>query len=315
MRIVFMGTPQFAVDSLEKLVEKGHQVVAVVTQPDKPQGRGKRLAPPPIKAKALELNLTVYQPQRINEPGFIEILKELQPEVIVVVAFGQILPQEILGLPPLGCINVHASLLPKYRGAAPIHWAIINGEEETGVTTMLMDEGLDTGPMLLKESIRINETMTMGLLHDQLAQLGANLLVETLEKLSRGQLKPEAQNDALSSYAPLLTKEHEKINWQDRKDNIHNLVRGMNPWPGAYTLLKGARLKIWETTLEKCPGGEQGKAGEIIKVTQGGVWVQTGDHPLLLTKVQPAGKKVMSAVSFANGYGIIPGQYLGEENE
>mgnify|MGYP003763364449 CR=1 FL=1 len=310
-----MGTPQFAVNSLEMLIEKGHQVVAVVTQPDKPQGRGKKLAPPPIKAKALEFNLTVYQPQRIKEPGFIEILKNLQPEVIVVVAFGQILPQEILELPPLGCINVHASLLPKYRGAAPIHWAIINGEEETGVTTMLMDEGLDTGPMLLKESIRINETMTMGHLHDQLAQLGANLLVETLDKLSRGQLKPEAQNDALSSYAPLLTKEHEKINWQDRKDDIHNLVRGMNPWPGAYTLFKGARLKIWETTLEKYPGGEQGKAGEILKVTQGGLWVQAGDHPLLITKVQPAGKKLMPAVSFANGYGIIPGQYLGEENE
>lgn len=314
MRVVFMGTPQFAVNTLELLVIKGHQVVGVVTQPDRPQGRGQKLLPSPVKVKALELGLTVYQPEKIKEPAFIEILRKLQLEAVVVVAYGQILPPEILRLPPMGCINVHASLLPKYRGAAPLHWAIINGEKETGVTTMLMDEGLDTGPMLLKKSIKIDDQMTVGQLHDQLAILGAELLVETLEKIASGQVVPVPQDEAQASYAPLLSKEHEKINWNNKKEDIHNLIRGMNPWPGAYTLFKGARLKIWETSLEKYSGNEQRKPGEIVKLEEEGFWVGTGDEPVLIKMVQPAGKKPMTALSFVNGYGIRPGQCMGEEN-
>lgn len=315
MRVVFMGTPQFAVNTLEMLAKRGHDIVGVVTQPDRPQGRGKKLIPSPIKAKALELGLTIYQPEKVKDPQFIEVLNELQPEVIVVVAYGQILPRQILDLPPWGCINIHASLLPKYRGAAPIHWAIINGEKETGVTTMLMDTGLDTGPMLLKDSLIIDETMTTGALHDQLAVMGANLLVQTLDKLVKGQIVPKPQNNEESSYAPLLTKEHEKINWQLNKLEIHNLVRGMNPWPGAYTLFNGNRLKIWETSLKKYSGQNIGETGEILEYTEDGFWIQTGDEPILITKVQPAGKKLMTAVSFGHGYGIYSGQCLGEKNE
>jgi len=314
MRVVFMGTPQFAVFTLEKLVQGGHEVVGVVTQPDRPQGRGKKLAPSPVKVKAQELGLTVYQPEKIREPSFIEILRGLEPEVIVVVAYGQILPKAILDLSPRGCINVHASLLPKYRGAAPIHWAIINGEKESGVTTMLMDQGLDTGAMLLKKRVEITPDMTTGELHDMLAVLGARLLAETLEKLAQGEIKPEAQDDSQSSYAPLLQKEHEKIAWHKGKVNIHNLIRGMNPWPGAYTFLKETRLKVWETSLKKFTGS-LGTVGQIMKLDEEGFWVQTGDEPILVTKVQPAGKNIMSAVSFANGYSISPGDFLGEHNE
>lgn len=306
-----MGTPQFAVESLVKLVEAGHQVVGVITQPDRPKGRGKKLAPPPVKEKAVKLGLPVYQPIKVKDANFIQKLKDLNPEVIVVVAFGQILPKSILDLPPQGCINVHASLLPKYRGAAPIHWAIIKGEKETGITTMYMNEGLDTGDMLLKAKVTIGPQTTTGELHDQLAVLGGQVLIETLKKLEKNELTPQPQNDDLASYAPLLTKEHEKINWDSSAQKIHNLIRGMNPWPGAYTIYKGDRLKIWTTVLEE-EINEKGRTGEIIALTNSGFWVQTQDKPILVTKVQPAGKKVMEAKAFINGFFVQTGQILGE---
>lgn len=312
MRVVFMGTPQFSVPTLEHLIKKEHDIVGVITQPDRPQGRGKKLTPPPVKVTAESHGLKVYQPEKIRESTAVQTISELKPEIIVVVAYGQILPKEILNLPPYGCINVHASLLPKYRGAAPIHWAIFNGEKESGITTMLMEEGLDTGPMLLKESVVISSNMTTGELHDKLAQLGGKLLVETLDKLVNGDINPIVQDNTQFSYAPLLKREHEKINWQMTKSDIHNLVRGMNPWPGAYTFLKDTRLKVWETSLEEHPRSQlSGKAGEIIEVAEVGFWVQTGDKPILITKVQPAGKNIMTAVSFLNGYGVKSGQYLG----
>lgn len=312
MRVVFMGTPQFSVPTLEHLIKKEHDIVGVITQPDRPQGRGKKLTPPPVKVTAESHGLKVYQPEKIRESTAVQTISELKPEIIVVVAYGQILPKEILNLPPYGCINVHASLLPKYRGAAPIHWAIFNGEKESGITTMLMEEGLDTGPMLLKESVVISSNMTTGELHDKLAQLGGKLLIETLDKLVNGDINPIVQDNTQFSYAPLLKREHEKINWQMTKSDIHNLVRGMNPWPGAYTFLKDTRLKVWETSLEEHPRSQlSGKAGEIIEVAEVGFWVQTGDKPILITKVQPAGKNIMTAVSFLNGYGVKSGQYLG----
>ncbi|MGI6224904.1 MAG: methionyl-tRNA formyltransferase [Peptococcales bacterium] len=315
MRIVFMGTPDFAVPTLKQLIKKGHEVVGVITQPDRPAGRGKKLTPSPIKVIAQNEGLFIYQPEKIRDPQAIESIKELQPDVIVVVAYGQILPREILELPPFGAINVHASLLPKYRGAAPIHWAIINGEKKSGVTTMLMEEGLDTGPMLLKEEVKINPQMTTGELHDQLALLGGELLVQTLDKLILGQIEPEPQDDNLSNYAPLLKKEHEKIDWQQSKERIHNLIRGMNPWPGAYTFFKDIRLKIWGTTLAEYPAPESKIAGAIINLAEEGFWVQTGTEPILITKVQPAGKNMMTAVSFINGYGVEKGHFLGDQHE
>ncbi|NLW24643.1 MAG: methionyl-tRNA formyltransferase [Clostridia bacterium] len=313
MRIVFMGTPTFAVNSLEQLTQAGHEIIAVITQPDRPKGRGKKLSPPPVKEKALELGLKVLQPEKVKDSIFIEKLQQLNPQVIVVVAFGQILPKAILDLPEYGCINVHASLLPRYRGPAPIHWAIINGETESGVTTMLMDEGLDTGDMLLKARVLIDQNMTTGELHDRLAILGGQVLVETLEKLEKNLLKPEPQNHELATYAPLLTKEHEKIDWKKSAVSVHNLVRGMNPWPGAYTFIEDRRIKIKETRL-KDKLDLQGQPGEVLAITSEGLWVQTGDKPLLITKVQPSGKNEMSVNDFVNGYRIKPGQIFGELN-
>jgi len=308
-----MGTPTFAVNSLEQLTQAGHEIIAVITQPDRPKGRGKKLSPPPVKEKALELGLKVLQPEKVKDSIFIEKLQQLNPQVIVVVAFGQILPKAILDLPEYGCINVHASLLPRYRGPAPIHWAIINGETESGVTTMLMDEGLDTGDMLLKARVLIDQNITTGELHDRLAILGGQVLVETLEKLEKNLLKPEPQNHELATYAPLLTKEHEKIDWKKSAVSVHNLVRGMNPWPGAYTFIEDRRIKIKETRL-KDKLDLQGQPGEVLAITSEGLWVQTGDKPLLITKVQPSGKNEMSVNDFVNGYRIKPGQIFGELN-
>ncbi|HWJ03432.1 MAG TPA: methionyl-tRNA formyltransferase, partial [Verrucomicrobiae bacterium] len=233
MRVVFMGTPDFSVPCLNALVEAGHEVMAVVTQPDRPRGRGQQMAHSPVKAAALSFGLKILQPSKVREADFIATLKELAPEVIVVVAFGQILPGEILDLPLKGCINVHASLLPKYRGAAPIHWAVIEGEKQTGVTTMYMDRGLDTGDMLLKGTVEIGESATVGEVHDKLADLGARVLIETLANLDKIERLP--QDHAASTYAPMLTREHEQINWGQDRGTVVNLIHGLNPWPGAYT--------------------------------------------------------------------------------
>lgn len=310
-----MGTPDFAVNSLTELVDNGYEVVGVVTQPDRPKGRGKKLTPPPVKQKALELGLPVYQPEKIKTEEFINVLEGLKPDVIIVVAFGQILSKKILDLPSLGCINVHASLLPKYRGAAPIHWCIINGETKTGVTTMYMAEGLDTGDMLLKEEVEITPNMNTGELHDKLAEIGGKVLVNTLEKLAKNEIVPEAQDDEFSTYASLLKKEHEIISWDKTSQEIHNLIRGLNPWPGAYTLYNGERLKIYESDLSlECKINEDSAPnGTILQISEEGFWVKTSDKPLLITKVRPAGKKTMLAKDFINGHKVSLGSRLGDE--
>ena len=270
-RVIFMGTPDFAVPCLARLVEIS-DVVAVVTQPDKPKGRGQKLLPPPVKVFAQEHGIAVYQPVRVKATDFVDVLRGLAPDLIVVVAFGQILSKEILSLPPLGCINVHASLLPRYRGAAPMQWAIVRGEKETGVTTMFMDEGLDTGDMLVRETLPITQAMTAAELHDAMMKLGADVLEKTLFSLSEGTLKRTPQDDALSTYAPLLDKEVGRIDWKKPAQEIHDLVRGLNSWPGAYTMLAGQKFKIWRTRLAEGTA----EPGEIVSVTKQGLLVGTG---------------------------------------
>lgn len=307
IRTVFMGTPEFAVISLRALAEEGYNIIGVVTQPDLPKGRGQRPAASPVKEAALQLGLQVFQPARIKDAGFREKLSSLRPDVVIVVAYGQILPTGILELPPLGCINLHASLLPLYRGAAPIHWAILNGERETGVTTMLMDSGLDTGDMLLQEKVAIPEGMTSGELHDVLARKGAVLLHETIGRWIRQEIEPVSQEGLPASYAPLLQREHELIHWGDPVTKIYNQVRGLEPWPGAYTCRDGVSLKIRGARIYRRDGREE-KPGTVLALVKGeGMVVQTGQGSLLVTAVQPFGKKTMPAASFVNGYRIEVG--------
>lgn len=307
MRIVFMGTPEFAVPSLNALYDSGHEIIAVITQPDRPRGRGQKLGFSPVKEAALALGLNIYQPHKVREQGFVEMLKDLSPELIVVVAFGQILPEDILKIPPYGCINVHASLLPAYRGPAPIHWAIMNGEKVTGITTMLMDTGLDTGDMLLKEEVAISPDMTTGELHDLLAQVGARLLVKTVELWEKKEITPVSQKGMAFSYAPLLKKEHELIHWGKSAETVVNQIRGLEPWPGAYTMynkgvLKIRGAKIYQQTEQKA---QPGTVLHIVK-DQGFV-VQAGMGSVLVTKVQPFGKQTMGAASFCHGYHLEVG--------
>ncbi|HEX3015026.1 MAG TPA: methionyl-tRNA formyltransferase [Desulfobacteria bacterium] len=312
MRVVFMGTPAFAVPCLDVLLDAGHQVLGVVTQPDRPQGRGRQQAYSAVKTAALQAGLNVLQPYRVKDPEFIEKIRSLAPELIVVVAYGQVLPPDILTLPPLGCINVHASLLPKYRGAAPIHWVVINGEEKTGVTTMYMDAGLDTGDMLLKREIAIGAEETVGSVHDRLAGLGSRLLIETLAGLSAGTLRRLPQDNTHSTYAPMLTREHERIVWQNPAAQVHNQVRGMNPWPGAYTVYNNKLVKVWETEIVSTPFIWQDvQVGTVVNVDKHlGFTVQTGNGQLLVKSVQPQGSKKMPAAAFARGYGLKAGDKL-----
>ncbi len=312
MRIIFMGTPDFSVPTLEALIKSREEVIGVVTQPDRPKGRGKKLALSPVKEAALAAGLPVFQPKKVKTPEFIAQLKSLNPDLIVVVAFGQILSQEILSLPQYGCINVHASLLPYYRGAAPIHWAVINGETETGITTMHMDAGLDTGDMLIQEKISIRPEDTTVQIHDQLAVLGAKVLIDTLQALKAGTLKSTKQNDAVSTYAPLLKKEHEIINWVEDAAVIHNKIRGLNSWPGAYTYYKGKRLKIWQSRIYS-EQDTNNVPGEVINIEQqDGFILQTGKGTLLILEVQPEGKQRMKAEAFARGYHLGAGDKMEE---
>lgn len=306
-RIIFMGTPSFAVPTLEALGSSGHELLGVVTQPDRPKGRGKKLSSPPVKEAALEMGLEVFQPARVKEESFIQKLKEIKPDLIVVVAFGQILPRGILTIPPLGCINVHASILPMYRGAAPMQWALMEGEVLTGITTMLMDEGLDTGDMLLQETIEITPDMNFGTLHDLMAQLGAGILTKTLTQWKKGQITPQSQKGLATSYAPLLKREDELIRWEEKAVTIHNKVRALSPWPGAYTLFQGKPLKIKKTALFDTKD-KRAKEGTVIEFIKGkGFVVQSGEGSLLVSVVQPFGKKEMPADSFINGYSIEVG--------
>lgn len=315
MRVVFMGTPDFSVPTLEKIIEAGHEVIGVVTQPDKAKGRGKKVLFPPVKEKALEHNLTVYQPKRAREPEFIEQMRELNPDVMVVVAFGQILPKALLDIPKYGCVNVHASLLPKYRGAAPIQWAVIRGEKVSGVTTMQMDVGLDTGDMLMKTEVALAEDETGGSLHDKLSVLGGELLIETLKGLEAGTIQPEKQDDSQTGeYARMLDKALGKVDFSMPAEEIERLIRGLNPWPSAYTFYHGKTMKLWKAKVVSADAdGEAAAPGQILSVDKKGFTVQTGDGALRILELQMEGKKRMDAGAFLRGCSMAAGEILGQE--
>lgn len=310
MRIVFMGTPDFAVGSLQALCESGkHEILAVVTQPDRPKGRGNKLLQTPVKEYALAQGLTVYQPQKVKTPEFVELLHELQPELIVVAAFGQFLSKEILELPKYGCINVHASLLPKYRGAAPIQYAIIKGEKESGVTIMQMDIGMDTGAMLDKVVVPIAENTTMGELHDALREQCAALLLQVIDKIAAGTAVAEPQDDAQATYATLLDRSMEHIDWSKTAQEVHNLIRGFNPAPSTFTKLpNGKSLKIWGSKMTD--KSSAAAAGTVIATGKHSFFVACGEGVLEITEVQPESKKRMPAQVFLNGRGVQEGDLL-----
>ena len=310
MRIVFMGTPDFAVGSLQALCESGkHEILAVVTQPDRPKGRGNKLLQTPVKEYALAQGLTVYQPQKVKTPEFVELLHELQPELIVVAAFGQFLSKEILELPKYGCINVHASLLPKYRGAAPIQYAIIKGEKESGVTIMQMDIGMDTGAMLDKVVVPIEENTTMGELHYALREQGAALLLQVIDKIAAGTAVAEPQDNEQATYATLLDRSMEHIDWSKTAQEVHNLIRGFNPAPSTFTKLpNGKGLKIWGSKKKK--KNSAAAAGTVIETGKHSFFVACGEGVLEITEVQPESKKRMPAQVFLNGRGVQEGDLL-----
>ena len=314
MKIIFMGTPDFSVGILEALVEAGHEVVLAVTQPDKPKGRGKEMQFTPVKECALAHNIPVYQPKKIREPECIEELKKYQADVCVVVAFGQILPKEILEMTPYGCINVHASLLPKYRGAAPIQWAVINGEKVSGVTTMQMDEGLDTGDMLEKVEITLDKKETGGSLFDKLSAKGAALCVHTLAELEKGTITPQKQGESTTEYAKMLNKKSGEIDWTKTAVEIERLIRGLNPWPSAYTFLNGKTLKVWKCAVERAECGKE-TPGTIIGVDKSGIHVACGSDTLILKEVQLEGKKRMETDAFLRGYQVTAGTMLKDHKE
>ena len=318
MRIIFMGTPEFSVGTLEALAAAGHDVCLAVTQPDKPKGRGKEMQPTPVKAAAQKLGIPVYQPRRIREPECVEELRKYHADVMVVIAFGQILPKEILELTPYGCINVHASLLPKYRGAAPIQWSIIEGERVTGVTTMQMDEGLDTGDMIMKTEIPIAADETGDSLHDKLAQAGAKLCVETLEAVKNGTAVFEKQGESPTAYARMLDKKMGNIDWEEPAVRIERLVRGLNSWPGTYTHWDGKVMKIWRAAAEpgRVADGENGTAapGTVVDVEKDSFAVQTGDGLLRVYELQIPGKKRMETGAFLRGYALEKGTIFSQQS-
>ena len=307
MNVVFMGTPEFAVPTLEALV-KEHNVSAVVTQPDKPKGRGKKMMFSAVKEKALEYGLTVYQPEKVKDGDFVQVLKELAPDIMVVVAFGQILSEEILNIPKYGCINVHGSLLPEYRGAAPIQWSIIHGREYGGVTTMYMAKGLDSGDMILKAQEKIRDDDTYGSLYDRLSVIGADLLIKTLELIESGEAPRTPQNEAEATAAPMITREMEHIDWNKRAVDIVNLIKGLNPQPVAHTLLKGEKLKIW--FAEKEENGYTGTPGEIVDVRKKDFVVMTADGVVAVKEVQAQGGKKMTTDAYMRGHAIDKGTIL-----
>ncbi len=311
MKIVFMGTPNFAVETLEALLEAGHEVKGVVTQPDKPKGRGKSLGETPVKICAKKHDIPVFQPKKIRDKEAVKQLKNLEADIFVVAAFGQILPKEVLQMPKFGCINVHASLLPKYRGAAPIQWAILNGEKESGVTIMQMDEGLDTGDMLLKESVLLEEKETWESLHDKLAKRGGSLCVKALEQIEEGKVVRERQDNSKSTYAKMISKEFGEVDFYTSSSEIERKVRGLYPWPSAYTYYKGKTLKIWKAQVSMedsshCPG-------TVSRIGKDFIGVSTKDKELKIWEVQLEGKKRMSVKDFLLGYSIKEGEQLGRQ--
>lgn len=309
IRVVYMGTPDFAVPPLTRLVEEGYQVVGVVTQPDKPKGRGKTLLPTPVKEEALRHNLPVYQPVKVREPEFFKVLEELAPDVIVVAAFGQIIPKSILDLPRGGCLNIHASLLPKYRGAAPIQYAVIDGEKESGVTIMRMGTGLDTGDMISRKIVPITPEETGGSLFDKLSLAGADLLAETLPPVMDGTAVYEKQpEESPTPYAAMITKQMGLMDFEKKAEELERLVRGLSPWPSAYAYLNGKTLKVWKSVLSE--EKTAGEPGQIVKTDKQGIHVACKEGTLILTEVQLEGKKRMEADAFLRGYAIPEGSFL-----
>ena len=298
MKIIYFGTPEFAVPSLQALIESGEDVISVVTQPDKIKGRGHQLSQPPVKELALSMGISVLQPSGIRTPEFLDEIAGLAPDVIVVVAYGKILPPSLLGLPPLGCVNVHASLLPQYRGAAPIQWALINGDEKTGITTMFMDEGMDTGDILLKEEVEIYEEDNAYTLSRRLSLAGSSLLIKTLEGLKDGLIRPVPQSNK-PTFAPPLKKENGRINWSSSARDISNLIKGTYPWPGAYCYLNGEKINIIKAKV--IPHNNKGTAGRIEQISSSDILVSTGSGILAVSEVKPEGKKIMSASAFTHG--------------
>jgi methionyl-tRNA formyltransferase len=309
VRIVFLGSGEFAIPCLEALLEAGHEIGAVVTQPDRRKGRGKAVAPPPVKPVAEARHLPVVQPRRVREPDTEEALRRLAPELQVVVAFGQILPRSVIDIAPLGTVNVHASLLPKLRGAAPIQWAIANGDQETGVSTMLIDEGLDTGPVLLQRATIIGPDETAADLEPRLARLGAELLVETVRGLDEGTLPPRPQDHDEATLAPLLKKEDGHLDWSRPAEELHCRVRGFHPWPGTFTSLEGRRLKVLRARRAESVGTREAAPGTLLEVVPAGLVVACGQGSrLLVTDVQPESRRPMPAPAFAAGARLTPGQ-------
>ncbi len=314
MKIVFMGTPDFAVGALKAIVEAGHQVTAAVTQPDKPKGRGKEMQVTPVKACALSYGIPVFQPAKIKEAEAVEQLRRYEADIFVVVAFGQILSEEILNMPKFGCVNIHASLLPKYRGAAPIQWAIINGEKETGVTIQQMDKGVDTGDVLFETVVPIAERETADSLHDKLAAAGARLIVEALPKIEKGEAVRHKQDDSASCYAKMLQKSMGKIDWNKSATALDCLIRGLLSWPGAFTSFRGKTLKLWEEEAmrEEKAAAHDTTPGTVTAVEKDAIYVQTGDGVLKISAVQLEGKKRMAVRDFLLGYPLKAGEKLGE---
>lgn len=314
MKVVFMGTPDFAVDTLEAIVKAGHEVALVVTQPDKAKGRGKKMMYTPVKEKAQEYDLPVAQPEKVKEEVFMEQLEDIMPDVIVVVAFGQILPERILNIPKYGCINVHASLLPAYRGAAPIQWAVIDGLEETGVTTMYMEKGLDTGDIIEQSRLQLAPNETGGSLFGRLASEGAKLLITTLEKLENGTASRTKQDDSQSSYAKMLTKDMGRLDFTQDAVILERLIRGLNPWPSAYTRIKDKTLKVFAAeVIDETELNDMGKqAGTVIAVDKKSITVRCGTGALRILNLQLEGKKRMDTAAFLLGYDIHKGMQLGE---
>jgi methionyl-tRNA formyltransferase len=308
MRLVFLGTPAFAVPTLERIVEAGHQVTAVVTQPDRPRGRGQQLAPPPVKEAASRLGLPVFQPERVRRPEAVEFLRGQQSDAMVVVGYGQIIPQNVIDLAPLGIINVHASLLPKYRGAGPIQWSILNGETITGVTTMRIDAGLDTGDMLLKAETPIAPEESAPELGARLAAMGADLLAETLAGLAAGTIVPEKQDPAQATYAPMLKKEDGRIDWSRDALAIHNQVRGLQPSPGAYTMFRGQTLHVRRSRVSESAAAA--KPGTVVSVKP--LLIACGRNAVELIEVQGEGRKRLPAADFANGQRLTENEVLGD---
>ncbi|NOT21800.1 MAG: methionyl-tRNA formyltransferase [Nitrospiraceae bacterium] len=311
MRLVFMGTPDFAATSLEALLKSDDSVVGIVTQPDRPKGRGQILTPSPVKLLAQREQIPLLQPLKMKDPEFLQALTGWQPDLIVVAAFGRILPPVILSLPPHGCINVHGSLLPKYRGAGPIQWAIINGETETGITTMLMDEGMDTGAMLLQETISITSHDTAGTLSPRLAELGGKLLIETITQLKAGTLVPRQQDSSRATMAPLLKKEDGVIDWALPATALANRIRGLAPWPGAYTTVAGGdRWTIWRALALSGPLTKP--PGMVVAITTEAIHVATGEGVLAVMELQPANSRRMAVSQYLAGHPVVVGSHLGE---